>query len=82
MSALTESDAPAAVTGGGHAAQSANLTAIAVAARTGKGTETGTESGHRKTKVRTLRLLPFLHVKLLTWQMDTSVFLRFVQKSN
>lgn len=56
VSALTESVAPVVVTGGGHAAQSANLTATAAAARTGRRTEirreTGTESGHRKTKVR------------------------------
>lgn len=61
MSALTESVAPAVVTGGGHAAQSANLTAIAVAARTGteRRRETGTENGHPKTKVRFLTFFIF-----------------------
>ena len=52
-SAPTGSVAPAVVTEGGHAARSANPTAIAAAA----GTETGTESGHPKTKVRTLKQL-------------------------
>lgn len=45
MTALTESVAPAVAIGRGHAAQSANLTATAVAA----GTER--ERGHQKTKV-------------------------------
>lgn len=52
-SAPTGSVAPAVVTEGGHVARSANPTAIAAAA----GTETGTESGHPKTKVRTLKRL-------------------------
>lgn len=73
MSALTESVAPAVVTGGGLAARSANLTATAAAAgtgigkETGIGTKTGTESGHQKTKVRTSKEFLFvLHVKLLS----------------
>lgn len=75
MSALTESVAPAVVTGGGLAARSANLTAIAAAAGTGKetgiGTKTGTESGHQKTKVRTSKEFWFvLHVKLEADRLD------------
>lgn len=70
VSALTESVAPAVVTGGGLAVWSANLTATVAAAGTGTGTAigretgTGTENGHQKTKVRTSECLFVLHVKL------------------
>lgn len=59
-SVLTENATPAAASGGGLAARSANLTATAAGTGTGRGigirTETGkeTESGHQKTKVRTV----------------------------
>lgn len=68
-SALTESDAPAAVTGGSHVAQSVNLTATATAAAAGTSTEirreTGTENGPRKTKVKENKCILFVQRILL-----------------
>lgn len=71
MIAPTESDVPAAVTGGGHVVQTANPTATAavVGTRTetrrerGREIGTGTESGHQKTKViwSLDRHLPVVH---------------------
>lgn len=76
VTALTERDAPGVARGRGRAARSANLTATAAAARTGteRRRKTGTESGHRKTKVRTQRCFFFVcvacEVKQLPIKLD------------